>query len=71
MKLYGIFDNNNILIRYSNVPQESSTYEKTNYPLPGYTIITEHCLPNIEYSLDYIGKYYDVSTDSFSEKFIN
>jgi hypothetical protein len=70
MKLYGIFDSNNILLRYSYVPQETKTYEQSNYPLSGYTTIIEHCLPDIEYSIEYIGKYYNPTTNIFTQSVI-
>lgn len=69
MKLYGIFDklDNYKLLRYSTAPIEDSIINVTIDPI-AQTSATVHetCLPEIEYSLDYIGKYYDLETNSFS-----
>ena len=67
MKLYGIFDinKNYKLLRYSQVEQGSSTYKVFDYPTKTFNEVKEVCLPNIEYSEEYIGKNYNPSTDSF------
>ena len=73
MKLYGIFDQNKNykLIRYSDVEQTDSVYQKFDYPTKTYYEVREVCLPNIEYSEDYIGKYYNSNTDTFSDDPLN
>ena len=73
MRLYGIFDQNQNykLIRYSDVEQTDSVYQKFEYPAKTYHEVREVCLPNIEYSESYIGKYYNSNTDTFSDDPIN
>jgi len=67
MKYYGIFDQNNNykLLRYSNAPQESRTYQVFDFPTKTYSTIIEICLPEIEYSVDNIAKHYNTSTNTF------
>jgi hypothetical protein len=73
MKLYGIFDKNKNyqLIRYSTDEQVDSVYQAFDYPTKTSYEIREVCLPNIEYSESYIGKYYNSNTDTFSENPLN
>jgi hypothetical protein len=73
MRLYAIFDinNNYKLLRYSQVEQGSSTIQAFDYPTKTYYEVREVCLPNIEYSESYIGKYYNSNTDTFSENPLN
>lgn len=67
MKLYAIFDknNNNKLLRYSQVPQGSTIYQKYDPITKTKHTIEEFCLPDIEYSEENIGKNYNTSTNSF------
>ena len=67
MRLYGIFDlnSNYKLLRYSQVEQGTSTYNVFDYITKTSKEVIEVCLPNIEYSEEYIGKNYNQSTDSF------
>jgi len=67
MKLYGIFDENKNykLLRYSDTEQTNNTYQAFDYPTKTYSEVKEVCLPNIEYSEEYIGKNYNPSTDTF------
>jgi hypothetical protein len=67
MRLYGIFDQNYKLLRYSTDPQLGETYEYTDPTTKQRVLINEVCISNIEVSDDYIGKYYRAETDSFSE----
>jgi len=69
MKLYGIFDQNKNykLLRYSTVEQADSVVQAFDYPTKTYYEVREVCIPNIEYSEEYIGKYYNSHTDTFSE----
>jgi len=73
MKLYGIFDQNKNykLIRYSTVEQSDAVYLAFDYPTKTSYEVREVCLPNIEYSDSYIGKYYNSNTDTFSDDPIN
>jgi hypothetical protein len=73
MKLYGIFDQNKNykLLRYSTQEQGSSVYTDLDYATKTPYEVSEICLPNIEYSGIYIGKYYDPNTDTFSEDPLN
>jgi len=67
MKYYGIFDqnNNHKLLRYSNAPQEGRSYRVFDILSKTYSEVTEICLPDIEYSVDNIGKHYNTQTNSF------
>lgn len=67
MNYYGIFDQNNNykLLRYSNAPQESRTYQVFDFPSKTYSTIIEVCLSDIEYSPENIGKNYDPNTNTF------
>jgi hypothetical protein len=67
MKHYGIFDENNglKLLRYSNAPQTGREYQKFDYSTKTFYTVKEICLPNIEYSSDNIGKFYDPNTEIF------
>ena len=67
MKLYGIFDknNNNKLLRYSQVLQGSMIYEKYDPETKTKHLVEEFCLADIEYSEENIGKSYNISTNSF------
>ena len=69
MKHYGIFDENNRLklLRYSNAPQTAREYQKFDYFTKTYYTIKEICLPDIDYSSDNIGKFYNPDTQTFSE----
>lgn len=73
MKLYGIFDQNKNyqLIRYSTVEQTDSVVQAFDYPTKTYYEVREVCIPNIEYSESYIGKYYNSNTDTFSDDPLN
>ena len=73
MKLYGIFDQNKNykLLRYSEVEQVDSVYLALDYPTKTSYEVREICIPNIEYSENYIGKYYNSNTNTFSESPIN
>jgi len=73
MRLYGIFDQNKNyqLIRYSTDEQTDAVYQKLDYPTKTYYEVREICIPNIEYSDSYIGKYYNSNTDTFSDNPIN
>ena len=73
MKLYGIFDQNKNyqLIRYSTVEQASSIVQTLDHSTKTYYEVKEICLPNIEYSENHIGKFYDPNTDTFSESTLN
>lgn len=68
MKLYGIFDENNNykLLRYSHAEQNSSEYKNFDYATKTFYQVKEVCLPDIEYSEDYIGKNYNPNTKTFS-----
>jgi len=68
MKLYGIFDENKNykLLRYSHAEQNSSVYKAFDYNTKTFYEVKEVCLPNIEYSEEYIGKNYDPNTQIFS-----
>jgi hypothetical protein len=67
MKYYGIFNQNDSykLLRYSNAPQESRTYQEFNFPTKTYSTVVEVCLPDIDYSIDNIGKTYDPDTGTY------
>jgi len=68
MNLYGIFDKNKNyqLIRYSTVEQTESKYMQVDGPgLKPYEV-WEVCHPNIEYSPDYIGKEYNLDTNTWN-----
>ena len=67
MKLYGIFDQNKNykLIRYSDVEQTDSVYQKFDYPTKTSYEVREVCLPEIEYLEENIGKNYDINTKTF------
>lgn len=67
MKLYGIFDENKNykLLRYSEIEQINNTYQSFDRSTKTYFEVKEVCLPNIEYSEEYIGKNYNPSTDTF------
>jgi len=67
MKLYGIFDENKNykLLRYSEVEQTSRTYQNFDYPTKTFYEVKEVCLPDIEYSEEYIGKNYNLNTQQF------
>ena len=67
MKLYGIFDQNKNykLLRYSTDEQNNPVYQKFNHSTKTYSEVKEVCLPNIEYSEEYIGKNYDPNTQRF------
>jgi hypothetical protein len=69
MTYYGIFnqDDNYRLLRYSNAPQDGRTYQVFDYPTKTYSNVVEICLPDIEYSPDNIGKFYDLESQSFYE----
>lgn len=67
MRLYGIFDQNYKLLRYSTDPQTGESYNYTDPITKQTSIINEVCISNIEYSEEYIGKYYQAATDSFSD----
>ena len=56
MKLYGIFDQNKNykLLRYSEVEQVDSVYLALDYPTKTSYEVREICIPNIEYSENYI-----------------
>lgn len=73
MRLYGIFDQNKNykLLRYSTVEQADSVIQAFDYPTKTYYEVREICVPNIEYSESYIGKYYNSNTDTFSEDPLN
>lgn len=68
MKYYGIFDQNSNykLLRYSNAEQTSRTYQQFDYSTKTYNQISEICLPNIEYSIENIGKNYNLDTKTFN-----
>lgn len=67
MKYYGIFNQNDNykLLRYSNAIQEARTYQNFDYSTKTYSTIIEICLPDIEYSIDNIGKNYNPDTKTF------
>lgn len=65
MKLYGIFDQNYKLLKYSTDAQAEKTYTYTDPISKSIITIIEICLPDIEYSEDYIGKVYNVNTKLF------
>lgn len=67
MKLYGIFDQNKNykLLRYSTDPQTDYTYQAFDYNTKTYHEVKETCLPDIEYSEEYIGKNYNPNTKTF------
>jgi hypothetical protein len=67
MKLFGIFDKNKNykLLRYSTYMQNESIYEKYNKTTSELDIIHEICFSDIDYSVDYIGKYYDIDNKNF------
>jgi hypothetical protein len=69
MRLYGIFDQNKNykLLRYSTDEQIDSVYQAFDYNTKTHYEVREVCLPNIEYSDSYIGKYYNSNTDTFSD----
>lgn len=73
MRTYGIFDQNKNykLLRYSDTEQTDYTYQAFDYPTKTYYEVREICIPNIEYSDSYIGKYYNSNTDTFSDDPIN
>ncbi len=68
MKYYGIFNENDNfkLLKYSNAPQVDREYQEFDFPTKTYNTVKEVCLPEIEYSVDNIGKSYDPSTEVFS-----
>lgn len=67
MRLYGIFDQNYKLLRYSTDPQTGESYTYTDPVTKQTSFINEVCIANIEYSEEHIGKYYQAGTDSFSD----
>jgi hypothetical protein len=73
MRTYGIFDQNKNykLLRYSDTEQTDYTYQAFDYPTKTHYEVREICIPNIEYSDSYIGKYYNSNTDTFSDSPIN
>lgn len=73
MKLYGIFDQNQSykLLRYSTVEQADTIVQAFDYPTKTYYEVKEVCIPNIEYSEDYLGQYYNSNTDTFSTNPLN
>jgi hypothetical protein len=73
MKLYGIFDQNKNykLLRYSTDEQTDWVYQSFDYATKTSYEVREICLPNIEYSDSYIGKYYNSNTDTFSDDPLN
>lgn len=68
MNYYGIFDQNNNykLLRYSNAPQEARLYKDFDISTKTYNEISEICLPDIEYSIENIGKNYNLDTKTFN-----
>jgi hypothetical protein len=68
MKLFGIFDKNQNykLLRYSQVEQLESVYEEYNRQTNTTYSIHEICLANIDYSEEYIGKTYNIETQTFN-----
>lgn len=68
MKLYGIFDQNKNykLLRYSTDEQVNSIRQEFDYQTKTYYEVSEICLPNIEYSEEYIGKSYNLDTKTFN-----
>jgi len=69
MKLYGIFNlnDNNKLLRYSTDLQAERTYIWNDPVSKSELTIHEICLPDIEYSEQYIGKKYNIETGIFEE----
>jgi hypothetical protein len=67
MKLFGIFNKNNNyqLLRYSTYLQDECTYEKYNKDTNKFDIINEICFPDIEYSVENIGQFYDINQKTF------
>jgi len=68
MNLYGIFDklDNYKLLRYSTAPILESIVKYAEPLTHTYKTVHEVCLPDIEYSTDNIGKYYNIETNTFS-----
>lgn len=67
--VFGIFDENNNyeLLRFSTASQSDVTYVKSNYPIDTSSrVIKEVCLPDIEYNISNIGKFYDPVTKTYS-----
>lgn len=66
-KLYGIFDKNQNykLLRYSTDEQTGGVYKHFDYATKTYYEVEEVCLPDIEFSEEYIGKNYNLTTKSF------
>jgi hypothetical protein len=69
MKYYGIFDQNNNykLLRYSTDEQSGNSYTYTDPVSKTLVTVNEICLPEIDYSEDYIGKFYNLETQIFFE----
>jgi len=67
MTTYGIFDKNKNykLLRYSDTEQTNYTYQSFDYATKTYHEVKEICLPDIEYSEEYIGKDYDPNIQQF------
>lgn len=68
MKLYGIFDKNQNykLLRYSQLEQVENIHEEYDRVTNTNVLIHEICLPDIDYSEDYIGKTYNIETQTFN-----
>ena len=69
MKLYGIFNQNDNykLLRYSTDEQTENTYSYTDPVSKTFVTVHEVCIPDIDYSEDFIGKFYNLETQTFSE----
>lgn len=68
MKLYAIINkNNNRLIRYSTDVQSESIYSYTDPATKNMIQVHETCIPNVEYSSEYIGKKYNTQTGTFED----
>lgn len=69
MKLYGIFDklDNYKLLRYSTALIQESIVQASVPETRSYKTVHEICIPDIEYSSDYIGKKYNIQTGTFED----
>ena len=68
MKLYAILNkNDNKLLRYSTHLQAESNYSYTDPVTKNKIDIHEICIPNVEYSSDYLGKTYNIETGTFED----
>ena len=69
MKLYGIFNQNDNykLLRYSTDEQTENTYSYTDPVSKTLVAVHEVCIPDIDYSENFIGKFYNLETQTFSE----